>query len=345
MGNRARARDLKAIALENGPQGFCPQSPPSVLPDISPARGEITPTAFTAPSADPASGGSPNERLISPLAGEMSGRTEGGISVILKDNSKRESATSSPRPLASGRQPHGPRARLAVRKYRAQTLIAFATQAETLGCTEIRPAPPRSLIVLGLDLEKCLSLQEQAAALGFVTTADDPLTRISACPGKPACASGRYETRDGGAESRRGTARPPGRRSYAACLRMPEGLRPSGAGFDHPCRRRKRHRTCRRRNGAPYAAGLHAAGRVEPKASPLGAADRRSTRRKGKRGGKAGDVGRSQPRRRVSTGHEMKIIRLHPGRQCDLRKVLRDYPRRGRSRPIQPMRRPTSLSA
>jgi cobaltochelatase CobN len=40
--------------------------PPSVLPDISPARGEI--------------GQSPAlQLLISPRVGEMSGRTEGGV--------------------------------------------------------------------------------------------------------------------------------------------------------------------------------------------------------------------------------------------------------------------------
>ena len=40
-------------------------APPSVLPDISPARGEISQSQRST-------------RVISPLAGEMSGRTEGG---------------------------------------------------------------------------------------------------------------------------------------------------------------------------------------------------------------------------------------------------------------------------
>jgi hypothetical protein len=40
-------------------------APPSVLPDISPARGEITRVDLC-------------DWLISPHAGEMSGRTEGG---------------------------------------------------------------------------------------------------------------------------------------------------------------------------------------------------------------------------------------------------------------------------
>ncbi|TIN31571.1 MAG: ABC transporter ATP-binding protein [Mesorhizobium sp.] len=54
------------------------KAPPSVLPDISPARGEISSsTAESSPT--PAIGESGNERVISPLAGEMSGRTEGGV--------------------------------------------------------------------------------------------------------------------------------------------------------------------------------------------------------------------------------------------------------------------------
>jgi hypothetical protein len=40
-------------------------APPSVLPDISPARGEISQSQRIT-------------RVISPHAGEMSGRTEGG---------------------------------------------------------------------------------------------------------------------------------------------------------------------------------------------------------------------------------------------------------------------------
>nr|WP_240992800.1 hypothetical protein [Mesorhizobium ciceri] len=42
----------------------------------------------------------------------------------------------------------------------------------------------------------CSSLRDAAATLGFVTDAADPRTRIAACPGAPACASGRIATRD-----------------------------------------------------------------------------------------------------------------------------------------------------
>ncbi|MDG4880977.1 ABC transporter ATP-binding protein [Mesorhizobium sp. WSM4884] len=53
-------------------------APPSVLPDISPARGEIEPSSPPSPIADVAEGALAPKLPISPLAGEMSGRTEGG---------------------------------------------------------------------------------------------------------------------------------------------------------------------------------------------------------------------------------------------------------------------------
>jgi cobaltochelatase CobN len=54
-------------------------APPSVLPDISPSRGEIGRHERLRQSPNVARGGEPTELPISPLEGEMSGRTEGGI--------------------------------------------------------------------------------------------------------------------------------------------------------------------------------------------------------------------------------------------------------------------------
>ena len=75
----------------------------------------------------------------------------------------------------------------------AQNLIELAAQAVNLGATEIRLAPGRALLFLGLSAPS--SLQSSAATLGFVTSPTDPRTRIAACPGTPACASGRIATR------------------------------------------------------------------------------------------------------------------------------------------------------
>ncbi|RUW90578.1 ABC transporter ATP-binding protein [Mesorhizobium sp. M7A.F.Ca.US.010.02.1.1] len=55
------------------------KAPPSVLPDISPARGEITLSPLPSPITNVAEGERSAKLLISPLAGEMSGRTEGGV--------------------------------------------------------------------------------------------------------------------------------------------------------------------------------------------------------------------------------------------------------------------------
>ncbi|RWB97136.1 MAG: precorrin-3B synthase, partial [Mesorhizobium sp.] len=78
----------------------------------------------------------------------------------------------------------------------AQKLIELTQRAFTLGATEIRLAPGRALVFIGLSPTACRSLQQTAATLGFVTDAADPRTRIAACPGAPACASGWIATRD-----------------------------------------------------------------------------------------------------------------------------------------------------
>ncbi|WP_027051241.1 precorrin-3B synthase [Mesorhizobium erdmanii] len=78
----------------------------------------------------------------------------------------------------------------------AQNMIALAKSALSLGTTEIRLAPGRALLFLGQPPHANQSLQDIAAALGFVTSPTDPRTRIAACPGTPACASGRIATRD-----------------------------------------------------------------------------------------------------------------------------------------------------
>ncbi|WP_027153152.1 ABC transporter ATP-binding protein [Mesorhizobium sp. WSM2561] len=54
-------------------------APPSVLPDISPTRGEIGSSVAGTPPAALEIGESGNDSAISPLEGEMSGRTEGGL--------------------------------------------------------------------------------------------------------------------------------------------------------------------------------------------------------------------------------------------------------------------------
>ncbi|TPL97617.1 precorrin-3B synthase [Mesorhizobium sp. B2-3-10] len=78
----------------------------------------------------------------------------------------------------------------------ADKIIGLAQKALALGTSEIRLAPGRALLFLGQPTEANQSLQDTAATLGFVTSPTDPRTRIAACPGAPACASGRIATRD-----------------------------------------------------------------------------------------------------------------------------------------------------
>jgi precorrin-3B synthase len=122
--------------------------------------------------------------LISPLEGEMSGRTEGGLSkhfpigLIPLSNSTLALGIALP----FGSMPAG-------------NLIELAQAVLKEGATDIRPSLGRALLFPGLNKEACTRLREAAAALGFVTDPTDPRLHIAACPGTPACASGRIETR------------------------------------------------------------------------------------------------------------------------------------------------------
>ncbi|RWQ06221.1 precorrin-3B synthase [Mesorhizobium sp.] len=188
-GREAHARDLterQLISLASW-HSF---APPSVLPDISPTWGEIgrrrcfrqSPTSQEeAPTA---------KLPISPQVGEMSGRTEGGAVERLPVPARFPIGIFD---LTDGRAlgiglPFG--------SMPAKKLIDLTRHAITFGATQIRLAPQRALLFVGLSPTACHSLQEAAATLGFVTNATDPRTRIAACPGAPACASGRIATRD-----------------------------------------------------------------------------------------------------------------------------------------------------
>ncbi|MER9435023.1 precorrin-3B synthase [Mesorhizobium sp. M0618] len=186
----AHARDLTERQLVSL-AGWHSVTPPSVLPDISPARGEIEPSSALSPIADvtptaEVAGRVPALELpISPLAGEMSGRTEGGV----QDRRPIGLFPLSGHAMALGiALPYG--------SMPADKLIALAQHALTLGTSEIRLAPGRVLLFLGQPPAANSSLQHTATALGFVTAPTDPRTRIAACPGTPACASGRIATRD-----------------------------------------------------------------------------------------------------------------------------------------------------
>ncbi|UVK36360.1 precorrin-3B synthase [Mesorhizobium sp. AR10] len=183
-GREAHARDLTERQLRSL-AGWHSFAPPSVLPDISPTRGEIELSPLPSPIPDAAKGAPAPELPISPPVGEMSGRTEGGA----KDRQPiglfplTGDAAALGIGLPFGSMPAG-------------KIIDLTQRALALGATEIRLAPGRALLFLALAPAASQSLQHAAATLGFVTNAADLRTRIAACPGTPACASGRIATRD-----------------------------------------------------------------------------------------------------------------------------------------------------
>ncbi|WP_245470582.1 cobaltochelatase subunit CobN, partial [Mesorhizobium sp. M2C.T.Ca.TU.002.02.1.1] len=121
------------------------EAPLSVLPDISPSRGEIGSSAASSPLASPKIGESQAQGIISPLEGEMSGRTERGATERL--------------PLKAAAPPHFP--------FRAATFgnvtVALAPDrgrsADRRADYHDPTLPPRhELIAFGLWLQKSLGV-------------------------------------------------------------------------------------------------------------------------------------------------------------------------------------------
>ena len=168
-GMSARARDL----------------PPSVLPDISPTRGEIgCHDGSRKKSATLQKDSQQSGHPISPLVGEMSGRTEGG---------KVGRQPSASVPLADSRLALS--VALPFGSMEAADLAAFAQAVARHGVADIRLAPGRSLILLCPDEAAAQPVAADARSHGLILDPADPRRAIAACPGAPACASGRIATR------------------------------------------------------------------------------------------------------------------------------------------------------
>ena len=117
-------------------------------------------------------------RPISPLVGEMSGRTEGGASA--------RQASNYPLPLTDGR--FAIRVALPFGSIEAGELNAFLDRAGEIA--ELRFAPGRAAVLLCESEAVALRLRALADQAGLITSADDPRARIFACPGTQGCASG-----------------------------------------------------------------------------------------------------------------------------------------------------------
>ncbi|EIM28431.1 precorrin-3B synthase [Microvirga lotononidis] len=72
----------------------------------------------------------------------------------------------------------------------AAQLVQAAAWSERFGGGEIRLSFTRGLLLPGVADEHVAPLLAEAARAGFITTADDPRLSLTACPGRPACASG-----------------------------------------------------------------------------------------------------------------------------------------------------------
>lgn len=72
---------------------------------------------------------------------------------------------------------------------------AVTALAAAAGEARLCPAPHRTLVAVGLAPDREAGFVAAAARLGFVSAADDPRLAIAACPGAPACGSGRLPTR------------------------------------------------------------------------------------------------------------------------------------------------------
>jgi len=77
----------------------------------------------------------------------------------------------------------------------AAALIATCDIAARHGATNVRLSPGRAMLFAGLRPDAVCDFQNDASAIGLATTGGDPRRRVSACVGRPACASGMLATR------------------------------------------------------------------------------------------------------------------------------------------------------
>ncbi|MDR6951619.1 precorrin-3B synthase [Ancylobacter sp. 3268] len=77
----------------------------------------------------------------------------------------------------------------------ANVLEGLAGTAGRLGATFIEPAGGRALLIGALDDDAAAGLTEWTRTAGLIVDAGDPLRRVEACPGAPACGAARFATR------------------------------------------------------------------------------------------------------------------------------------------------------
>ncbi len=76
--------------------------------------------------------------------------------------------------------------------------LQFAAAVSDLGVKEIRLSPWRALYAEAATQKNSETILDAAVEAGFIADSTDPLLRIEACPGAPACASTSLDTRGDG---------------------------------------------------------------------------------------------------------------------------------------------------
>ena len=99
----------------------------------------------------------------------------------------------SAHPLPDGRIARG--LALAFGYAHAESLQTLALHAARLGAQSLRPAPDRTLLVIGLEPTADEELVRQANELGFIHDRNDPRRYVFACAGAPLCGSAHLSTR------------------------------------------------------------------------------------------------------------------------------------------------------
>lgn len=85
--------------------------------------------------------------------------------------------------------------RLQFGQVKAADLISFLDAAKSAGTQEIRLAPDRGFLLIGIGETAMPAMQCSAIEHGFSVTANAPTEQIAACAGAGACASAFYDTR------------------------------------------------------------------------------------------------------------------------------------------------------
>jgi precorrin-3B synthase len=89
-----------------------------------------------------------------------------------------------------GANPHGYLVGIALGQMSAQLLMQLAATAARFGSGSLRMTPWRMLLI-----EQLFAAHDLSQLPGLITRADDPLLRVVACSGAPACLQANLDTR------------------------------------------------------------------------------------------------------------------------------------------------------